>query len=264
MTRSRGVDALRQRRHDILDRGFGRHLDRRVGEPEPLGAQPHLGHGLLAGNIDGAVTAARECGRDFEQQRRFADAGIAAEQQHRAAHQAAAGDAIEFGDAGGKPRRFVCLTLERFDREQPPLARRTPRSFGAFLDQRIPLAAGFALAGPAREGRAATLADEILRACGHVPLPTPIDEMAARAETGENLIADRAGGGGDIVDGDLCADQRREVAAMNRAVGKIGDVDADQVHRNAARRSGSACRRRWPRRRGRSSVPLPARTSPSA
>ena len=99
--------ALRQRRHDVLDRGFGGDLDRGFGKPEPLGAQPHLRHGFFAGNIDGAVLVAREGGRDFEQQRRFADAGIAAEQQHRAAHQPAAGHAVELGDAGRQPRRFM-------------------------------------------------------------------------------------------------------------------------------------------------------------
>ena len=90
---------MRQRRDDILDRGFRSDLDGGVGETKPFGAQPHLGHGFLAGNIDGAVPGAGEGGRDLQQQRRFADAGIAAEEQHRAAHQAAAGHPVEFGDA---------------------------------------------------------------------------------------------------------------------------------------------------------------------
>ena len=100
---------MRERRHDILDRGFGGEFDRRIGQAEALGAQPHLRDGFFAGDVDGAVTAARVGGGDFDQQRRFADAGIAAKQQHRTAHQPAAGHAIEFGDAGGKPRRFAAF-----------------------------------------------------------------------------------------------------------------------------------------------------------
>ena len=64
------------------------------------------------------MAGARERGRDLDQQRRLADAGIAADQQHRAAHEAAAGDAVEFGNAGGQPRRFVRLAGERLERER--------------------------------------------------------------------------------------------------------------------------------------------------
>ena len=96
-------------------------------EAEPFGAQPHLRHGFLAGNIDGAMAGAGEGGGDLQQQRRFADAGIAAEQQHRAAHQAAAGHAVEFGHAGRRAAAPHGLALERLDREQPAFARRPRR-----------------------------------------------------------------------------------------------------------------------------------------
>ena len=90
--------------------------------PQPLGAQAHLRDRLLAGDIDRAVAGARQRGGGLDQQRRFADAGIAAHQQHRAAHEAAAGDAVEFGDAGGQARGLMRLAGERLEREQAALA----------------------------------------------------------------------------------------------------------------------------------------------
>jgi hypothetical protein len=114
--------AVGQRRHDVLDRGFGGKLDGSVTQGKPFSAQSHLRDRLLAGNVNGTLTAARVRGRDFKQQRRFADAGIAAQEQHRSAHQPAAGHAVEFGDTGGQPRRFDRLALERLDDEQPAFA----------------------------------------------------------------------------------------------------------------------------------------------
>ncbi len=109
-------------------------------------------------------------GGGLEQQRRFADAGIAGHQQHRAAHKAAAGDAVEFGDAGGQARRVMRLAGQRLEREQAAfagLAARPGRPVGAFLGKRIPLAAGLAFALPAGRRRAAVLADEAQIALGH-------------------------------------------------------------------------------------------------
>ena len=107
-------------------------------KPEPLGAQPHLRHRFLAGDVDRAMAGAGERGGGLDQQRRFADAGIAAHQQHRAADEAAAGDAVEFGDAGGQARGLMRVAGERLEREQAALAglaararraaRRLPRS----------------------------------------------------------------------------------------------------------------------------------------
>ena len=69
--------AFGQRGDDVLDRGLGGELDRRIAEAQPLGAQPHLRHGLFAGDVDGAVAGAGKRRRRLDQQRRFADAGIA-------------------------------------------------------------------------------------------------------------------------------------------------------------------------------------------
>ena len=95
-----------------------------LAEAEPLGAQPHLRHRLFAGDVDRAVAGARQRRGGLDQQGRFADAGIARHQQHRAAHEAAAGDAVELGHAGRQARGLLGLAGQRLEREQAALARR--------------------------------------------------------------------------------------------------------------------------------------------
>ena len=163
--------ALAHRRDDVLDRGFGGELDRRLGKAEALGAQPHLRDRFFAGDVDRAVAGFRERRGRLDQQRRFSDAGIARHQQHRAAHEPAAGHAVEFGHAGGKARGVMRLARERLEREHAALARRPAGSGafsrGAFIRDRVPLAAGLALAGPAAVDRAAVLAGEGGSVLGH-------------------------------------------------------------------------------------------------
>ena len=119
--------ALRQRRDDVLDRGFGGELHRRIRQPQPLGAQPHLRHGFFAGYVNHAMAGAGHQAGGLRQQGRLADAGIAADQQHRAAHKSAAGDAIEFAHAGGQPRSVLGLAGQRFQLERPAPALRADR-----------------------------------------------------------------------------------------------------------------------------------------
>ena len=79
-----------------------------------------------------------ERGGGLDQQRRFADPGITTDKQHRAAHKAAARNAVEFGDATRQTRSVMRLAGERFEREQAAFAplsarpdgplRRLPRS----------------------------------------------------------------------------------------------------------------------------------------
>ena len=90
---------MRERGDDVLDRRLCGKLDGCLGKPQAFCAQPHLRDRLFAGNIDGTLTAARISGCDLDQKGRFADAGVAAEQQHRATDQPAAGHAIKLGDA---------------------------------------------------------------------------------------------------------------------------------------------------------------------
>jgi hypothetical protein len=93
-------DAFRQSCDDVFDGGFGGELDRGVAQAQPLGAQAHLRHRLFAGDVDSAVACPGHGTRRLDQQCRFSNAGVATHQQHRTAYQAAAGDTVEFGDAG--------------------------------------------------------------------------------------------------------------------------------------------------------------------
>ena len=125
------------------------------------------------------MAAARDRCGDFDQQRRLADAGIAAEQQHRAPHQAAAGDAIEFGDARGKPRCVVSFALERLDGEQPAFAGRASRGFSAFLDQRNP-----GEIGPGAEPQLDHVVSPVLAGAG-----IALDECGTAVSTGGHEAA---------------------------------------------------------------------------
>ena len=67
--------------------------------PEPLAAHLDLALGLLARDVeDGAARAAQQV-RHLQQQRALADAGLAADEDHRAGHDAAAQHAVELADA---------------------------------------------------------------------------------------------------------------------------------------------------------------------
>ena len=101
-------------------------------KPEALGAQPHLRHRLFARDVGDAVPAVGERRRGLHQQRRLADARIAAEQDHRAAHEAAAGDAVEFGDARSACAAPPCVSPARPSSGNIlPFARRGSRRDGA-------------------------------------------------------------------------------------------------------------------------------------
>ena len=159
--------ALAQRRQDVLDIGLGGEFHRRGRRTESLRAQPDLRHGLLAGDVDDPMAAICKRRRRLHQQRRLADAGIAADQHGRAAHEAAARGTVELGDAGDDARRILDLPRQGGECHRPALAgraqgtRNRTDAAGAFLDQRVPGAAGLALARPARRDVAAGLADEL-------------------------------------------------------------------------------------------------------
>ena len=62
-------------------------------------AQPHLVDRLLARDIGAAAFPSRPRRHNLKEERRFADAGIAADREGRTHDQAAAAHAIELGDA---------------------------------------------------------------------------------------------------------------------------------------------------------------------
>src|SRR5262245_14306221 len=109
------------------------------------------------------MTGARQRSGGLDQQGRFADPRIAADQQNRASHEAAADDTVQFSDPRGQARCVMSLAGERFERKEAASAAFTAGARGAlraFLAQRIPFPAGLAFALPAAERSPAVLADE--------------------------------------------------------------------------------------------------------
>ena len=88
---------------DALDAGFGQQIERRRADAEPIAAALDLVLGLLARRVEHRTDLAREVRGGLQQQRRLADARLAAEQHERAGHDAAAEHAIELADAGRQP-----------------------------------------------------------------------------------------------------------------------------------------------------------------
>ena len=115
--------AIRERGQNVLDIGLGGEFDRSAGDAEPLRPQPHLRDGFLARDIDDAIAFCGERRRRLHQKRRLADAGIAADEDRRSAHEAAAGGTVEFGDAGSDARRVLDLARQRGERDRAALAR---------------------------------------------------------------------------------------------------------------------------------------------
>src|SRR5690606_8315791 len=85
---------------------------------------------------------------------------------------------VELVDAAGDSRRIVDVSGKRGQCHWPTLAWTAQAlrpgadaAGGTLLDQRVPLAAGIALAGPARMHRSAALADELDAGFSHGPHP---------------------------------------------------------------------------------------------
>ena len=102
-TSSVGPDLLDVAEHRA-EVGLGGEVELVVDAAGAVGAQPHLGGGLLAGDVEGAAPVARGLGGDLEQQRALADARLAGEQDRGAGHQAAAEHPVELGHAAGAGR----------------------------------------------------------------------------------------------------------------------------------------------------------------
>jgi hypothetical protein len=92
--------ALQGGKH-FLELDFGQHLDLRMVQPQPARAQRHLRATLLAGDIQRAFTAALQRVQRLQQQRGFANAGVAANQHHAAFDDAAAQHPVQLFNAGG-------------------------------------------------------------------------------------------------------------------------------------------------------------------
>ena len=103
MTSSVGPDLLDVGEHGA-EVGLGGEEELVVDAAGAVGAQPHLGGRLLAGDVERAGAHPGGLRGHLEQQRALADAGLAGEQDRRAGHQPAAEHPVELGHAAGAER----------------------------------------------------------------------------------------------------------------------------------------------------------------
>jgi hypothetical protein len=173
-----GLARLAEGGEDVGEVGLAGEQHGGLRQPQALGAQADLGGGLLAREVERRAAAGRQRGAELEQQRRFADAGLAADQQRRAAHDAAPGHPVELGDARHHARRRLAALVERLEGDGAPARslgqpRAGRRARIRFLGQRVPFAARRTFAHPALGDGAAVLAHEGgARAFGHQPRPS--------------------------------------------------------------------------------------------
>eukprot|EP00998_Keelungia_sp_KM082_P007233 NODE_3438_length_895_cov_1.098958_g3416_i0.p1 GENE.NODE_3438_length_895_cov_1.098958_g3416_i0~~NODE_3438_length_895_cov_1.098958_g3416_i0.p1 ORF type:complete len:124 (-),score=12.43 NODE_3438_length_895_cov_1.098958_g3416_i0:242-613(-) len=115
----------------------------------------------------------RQDANGLQQDRRFTDPRIAANQKGRARNKAATNRTIKFGNAGYDAGRACTFT---FKGDEIKLFALRPGSdapgclgagFNAFFLDRIPFAAGIATSGPFPVFRTAILADETTLGFGH-------------------------------------------------------------------------------------------------
>ena len=185
--------AVRQRGDDVFDGGFRRELDRRGAKPQAFGAQAHLRDRFLAGDIDGAVAVARRAAAAWINSVDLPMPGSpptsSTEPRTKPPPVTRSNSAMPRGQA----RSLMRLAGERLEREQAALAgfaAGTGGTLGAFLGERVPLAAGLALALPAAEGGAAVLADEAEAALGHegIAAETMAWSLKRRREQYKNIL----------------------------------------------------------------------------
>src|SRR3954454_1187593 len=71
----------------------------------------------------------------------------------------------------------------------------------------------------------------------HPQMPPPsaaVDAAIAPAEICQNLIADRAAGGGEVIDPDRVADEGCKFTAPSLTGRTIGDIHRQAIHRDSA------------------------------
>ena len=139
-------------RDDRLDLDLGQHADPGILDAEALRAQRYLLGRFFAGDVEARARLADQCQR-LQQQRRLADARIAAEQDHRAVDRSTAEHAVEFGDAGRMARRIGRGDRAQFEHRRAAAGQRLEAGRGRDGDafhQSVPCAAAGALALPFR------------------------------------------------------------------------------------------------------------------
>ena len=153
-----------QRSDDLAQGGGGGQVHRRGLQSHAFCAGANLLDRLLARDVGHLSPAQGRLGGDLKQQGGLAHAGIAAQQQGRTGHHAAAADPVELGHPGQDARRLGRVGLQRLELHAArPADRRRLQRAGrgrpALLDNGVPLTAGPALPGPFPVHSPAGLAD---------------------------------------------------------------------------------------------------------
>jgi hypothetical protein len=118
-----GLDGIDHQQRRLLCRGhakhrvevcLGRHLHALVGAAQPPRPQRHLRRGLLASGVEHGMPGRQRAGH-LQQQRGLADARFAAQQGHRARHQATAQHPVQFSHSQAEAPQFItrCGCLHR-------------------------------------------------------------------------------------------------------------------------------------------------------
>ena len=144
---------------DRLYAGLGHHLEPVLRQVQATGAHGDLLLRFLAGDIQ-RREALSDGAERLQEDRGLADARVAADQHHRAVHQATAEHAVQLAGGGGEARHFLDADFgQGLDVGLVTGPAGASRGGWGGLDdgfhQRIPRAAIAALAGPLGEGRAA-------------------------------------------------------------------------------------------------------------
>jgi len=141
----------------LLQRCFRQHRQIEFGQTEPLRAHAHLAQRFLAGYVERRKRTLHRR-EHLQQQGRLADAWIAANQHHRARHDAAAEHAIHLRHAGAHPAGGFRLDIGQPQNLGLSRSGRAAHRHTAFsrFHQRVPFAAIRALASPLARAGAAT------------------------------------------------------------------------------------------------------------
>ena len=156
---------------DPFQRGFADHQQIGRFDTQTLGAHFDLPLRFFAGDIEASDIFLAYRREGLQQQSRLADAGIAADENHRSLHQPAAQHPVKLADPRKHPALFCHVDIVNrrrfFFAAQTQLTARRCRFLEAFLGKGVPLAAIRAFAQPLGRLKPATLTGEDDFGFGH-------------------------------------------------------------------------------------------------
>ena len=158
-----------QCRQDVAQVGLGPEANGGIGQAQPQRPHLDLGAGFFTRNIQALQPFAGEGGGSLQQQRRFTDAGIAADQDRRSRNEAAAENPVQLVHPRSKARRWRAFGGQIGQRDPAALQakRFRPRRQRGLFDHGVPGTARLALASPFLVGRAAGGTGKEGRCFGH-------------------------------------------------------------------------------------------------